>query len=250
VGAAPTDSQTHTNSTPGKPPDLSVWNSISSKERRLVLFAIVLAFIQLLLADSYFRLQELPAINQYLAGQASPTFLPDGIQYLPFVASGLVYASLIAFSVIVVNSRGGDNEVIALSWLGSAWLLASIALVLDLLIDTFEVKLPVIILFIYAGLRYWKGSKNNSLSLVLAPAVAAIAAADGMNHLGGQFCSATGLDACSAKAVSDLYLVIMLLSLTYLTLKGRDKRPGWVLIAAAVTIPTVILASTVLGDLF
>jgi hypothetical protein len=211
---------------------------------------MILGFAQLAILDIYFRIQELPAINQYLAGQSSSISISDGIQYWPLVLSGLVYAVLIADSVILVNSRVRGTESIGLSWLGSAWLLASILLVLDLLIDTFEVKWPVIILFVYAGFRYWKGIKNNSVGFILAPAVTAIAAADGLNHLGGQFCPATGLDSCPAKAVSDLYLVVMLLFLTYLTLKGRDKRPGWLLIAAAVAIPIAILASVTLGDLF
>jgi hypothetical protein len=253
VGTSSKESQAQTNPTlgePWRPSYPSIWKSIPPTERRFILLAISLAFVQLFVVDVYFRIQELSAINQYLGGQTQSIAIPDGIQYWPFVLSGLVYALLVAASVILVNSSIKSTESIGLSWLGSAWLLASIPLVLDLLIDTFEVKWPIIILFVFAGFRYWKGIKNNSVSFVLAPAVTAIAAADGLGHLGGQFCPATGLDSCSAKAVSDLYLVAMLLFLTYLTLKGRDKRPGWLLIAAAVAIPIAILASVTLGDLF
>jgi hypothetical protein len=251
VEAHARENQPHTDQDAGGPGRLprSIWSDLSSDRRRLVLTAIVLGLVQLLLVDVYFRVQELPAINQYLSGQTSSIPFPDGIQYPPFVLSGLVYALLVALSVIVVNERGQrvDPE---LSWLGSAWLLASIPLVLDLLIDTFELKWPVILLFVFAGLRYWRGVKNNALSLVLAPAVAAIAAADGLGHLGGQFCPSSGLDSCPAKAVSDVYLVMMLLVLTYFTLKGRDRRPGWLLVIAAVAIPALLLASFAIGDLF
>lgn len=132
---------------------------------------------------------------------------------------------LIAASVILVNSKLKEGSAARLSWLGSAWLLASVVLVLDLMIDTFEVKWPIIILFAYAGLRYWKGVRRNLLSLVLSPAVAVIAALDGVNHFGGQDCVQTGLDACPGKAVSDIYLVIILLLLMYVTLKGLNKGP-------------------------
>lgn len=169
--------------------------------------------------DLYFRLQELPAIAQYQQGLPAD-FIVDGIQYPPFVLSALVCAACIAGAIILVNSKTSGPGTARLTWLGSAWLLASIFLILDLMIDTFEVKWPVIILFAYVGVRYWKGARRNSLGLVLAPAVTLVAVLDGLNHAGGQDCAQTGLDACPAKAVSDLYLVIILLALTYLTIIG------------------------------
>jgi hypothetical protein len=204
----------------------TVWDDLTVPQRRFVITAIILGFSQLILVDIFFRVQELPQIHQFLAQGSSPNFIEDGIQYPPFVISGLACGVLIAASAIFVNSKTTKGSPTKLSWLGSAWLLASLVLVLDLMIDTFEVKWPIIILFAYAGLRYWKGVRRNFLSLVLAPTVAVIAALDGLNHFGGQDCVQTGLDACPGKAISDMYLVIILLLLMYVTIKGLDKSSG------------------------
>jgi hypothetical protein len=87
--------------------------------------------------------------------------------------------------------------------------------------------------------------RNNSLGFVLAPLVAAIAAVDGIGHVAGSFCQQSGLDSCSAKAVSDTYLVIMLLALMYFTVRGRDERPNPLLILATLLFPILILAGLV-----
>ena len=199
---------------------LSVWKGLSTAQRRFVTGALIVGFTQLFLIDLFFRLQELPQIQQVLAGGTIPSSLiQDGIQYPPFVLSSLACGALVAATIILVNSTIKTGVAVKLAWLGSAWLLASALLVLDLAIDTFEFKWPVIILFAYAGVRYWKGVRRNWLSLILAPVVALIAAGDGLNHLSGQDCVLTGIDACPGKAVSDIYLVIMLLVLLYATVK-------------------------------
>ena len=204
----------------------SVWESLSGRQRRFVSGALIIGFAQLILVDVFFRLQELSQIQQFLAGGTPSNLIEDGIQYPPFVWSGLACGTLVAASVILVNSKAKAGPAGKLTWLGSAWLIASALLVLDLAIDTFELKWPIIILFAYGGLRYWKGVRHNWLSLILAPVVALIAAGDGLNHFSGQDCVPTGIDACPGKAVSDIYLVIMLLMLLYATVKVSSDPTG------------------------
>jgi hypothetical protein len=201
----------------------TVWGVLPVSKRRFVVAALIVGFSQLILVDLYFRIQELPQINQCLAG-GPLSFIEDGIQYPPFVLSGLACGVLVATSVILVNSSVRRNGTLGPSWLGSAWLLASCALIIDLMMDTFEVKWPVIILFAYVGLRYWMGSKRNVLAVVLALVMTVIAALDGLHHAGGQDCLQTGLASCTGKAVSDIYLTIALLILTYLTIYGLGQR--------------------------
>jgi hypothetical protein len=199
------------------PIEQPAWEGLPLYSRRLIIVTIVSAFAQLLIVDAYFRLQELPEINQYLAGQPL-NFIEDGIQYPPMVVSGLICAILIAFTIIYADWKvreGGGS----MPWIGSLWMVTSVALVLDLLIDTFEIKWPVIILFAYTGLRSWKGAEHNWLGLILAPTVIVIAALDGLNHASGQDCVSGGLDACPGKAVSDIYLVFILFVLLYVTLR-------------------------------
>ncbi len=203
---------------------------------------LIAGFAQFVVVDIFFRLQELTLINQYLSGGTPASAIQDGILYQPLVVSMLVYGILVAASVMSVNSGKKNRDDLELTWLGSAWILASIPLLFDFLIDSFELKLPVAVLFIYAGLGYWKGARDNPFSFVLAPLVAFIAAADGIGHLTGSFCQPSGLDACSAKAVSDTYLVIMVLVLMYFTIRGRDERPSMLLILATVLVPIVVLA--------
>lgn len=81
---------------------------------------------------------------------------------------------------------------------------------------------------------------------MLGPLVTIIAAGDGLGQLTGSFCQPSGLDACSAKAVSDTYLVIMLLALMYFTMRGRDERPSLPLILATIIVPILIIASLAL----
>ena len=197
----------------------TVWGSLTAFQRRLITALLVLGFSQLILVDTYFRVQELPQINQYLAG-GPLSFVEDGIGYPPFVLSALACCIMVAASIILVNSHVEGTSNVEPRWLGSAWLLASAVLVVDLLIDTFEIKWPIVILFAFAGIRYWMGSKRNFLPIILAPAVSVIAAVDGVNHLSGQDCVQSGLASCPGKGVSDIYLVIFLLILTYLTLYG------------------------------
>ncbi len=206
---------------------------------------MVLGFLQFVLVDMFFRLQQLALISRYLSGSASAIFFPDGILFQPLVASVLVYSGLVAASVLLVNSGSKGSADLELTLLGSAWILASVPLSFDFLVDSFELKLPVAVFFIYAGLRYWKGVRNNSLGFVLAPLVTAIAAVDGVGHLAGSFCQPSGLDACSSKAVSDTYLVMMLLALMYFTIRGRDELPSPLLILATIIVPIVILAGLV-----
>lgn len=203
---------------------------------------LIAGFAQFVLVDIYFRLRELALINQYLSGGTPASAIQDGILYQPLVVSTLVYGMLIAASVMLVNSEKNSHDDLGLAWLGSAWILATIPLLFDFLIDSFELKLPVAVLFIYAGLRYWKGARNDPFSFVLAPLVAFIAAADGIGHLTGSFCQPNGLDSCSAKAVSDTYLVIMILVLMYFTVRVRDERPSKLLILVTVLVPIVVLA--------
>ena len=194
----------------------SAWSSLSYSRQLLVKAMLSIAFVQLLITDIYFRVQELPQIYQYLSGASGITFIEDGIGYPPFVVSALACGVLLAASVAIVNLKAG-RDAFGSSWLGSAWILASGLLVIDLAIDTFEVKWPIIALFVVVGFRSWKGPGRTSLGLILAPAVAAIAFLDGQNHLGGQDCASTGLATCQAKAISDVYLVLGLLVLTYVT---------------------------------
>jgi hypothetical protein len=179
---------------------------------------VFLAFAQLTVVDVWFRLQEFSLGTKVIGG--------DGITYLPFDLSAVICGVLVAASVLVValSNRGRTVEHETLQ-LGNAWMLASVPLVLDNLIDTFEVKIPIIILFVIVGLRYWKGIRNSHLSLMLSPFVALIVAADGLGHLAGNFCGPGGLDACSVKAISDTYLLMIMLVLTYLTIAGRNQRP-------------------------
>jgi len=211
-----------------------------------VLATIILGFLQFVLVDIYFRLQQLTLISKYFSGSTPAIFFPDGMLYQPLVASVAIYSILVAASVVVVNSGSKGSANIELTLLGSAWILASVPLTFDFLVDSFELKLPVAVFFIYAGLRYWKGVRNNSLGFVLAPLVTAIAAVDGIGHLAGSFCQQSGLDSCSAKAVSDTYLVIMLLALVYFTINGRDERPSMLLILTAILVLIVVLSGFVL----
>jgi hypothetical protein len=206
---------------------------------------VILGFLQFVLVDIYFRLQQITLVSKYFAGSTSPIFFPDGILYQPLVLSMLIYSVLLASSVLLVNSGSKGSANLELTLLGSAWILASVPLSFDFLVDSFELKIPMAVFFVYSGLRYWKGVRNNSLGFVLAPLVAAIAAVDGIGHVAGSFCQQSGLDSCSAKAVSDTYLVIMLLALMYFTVRGRDERPNPLLILATLLFPIVILAGLV-----
>ena len=221
------------------------WGLLTTRQKRLVSTAIIAGLLQFFAVDFYFRLQQLSIINQYLAGNSGG--LPsDGIRFLPLDASVVAYAALISGSALVVHSKAKNRAGLGFVLLGSAWVLASVPLMFDFLIDSFELKLPIAVLFVYSGVRYWKGNRNNPFSFVLAPLVTIIATLDGISHLSGSFCGQNGLDSCAAKAVSDTYLVIILLGLMYLTMSGRDRRPSLRLILIAVLAPIL----TVLGLAF
>jgi len=153
-------------------------------------------------------------------------FVEDGIEYPPFVLSALACGILVMGSIVLVDWKTKRASGSGQFWLGSFWLLASTALVLDLMIDTFEIKWPVIVLFVYVGVRYWKGARRSTPGLIVAPAVALVALIDGMNHISGQDCVSTGLDVCPAKGISDVYLVIILLVLTYVTATSYYRSRG------------------------
>ncbi len=222
---------------PGSPQ--TVWDRLTVSERRMASFSLILAVVQFVLVDVYFRIQELPAINAYLSGGAPVEVPSDGIGYFPLVASMLLLAALVAWPVILANQKSGQMAKAGL-FLGSAWILASVPLTFDFLIDSFEPKLAIVALFVFAGTRYWKGSTDNSVAFILAPLVTVIAAGDGFGHLSGLFCSSTGLSSCAAKAVSDAYLVVMLLPLAYFTVAYRDHRPTLFLVLATILTPVLI----------
>lgn len=170
----------------------------------------------------------------------------DGIRFLPLVLSVVAYGILIGVAALLVaRSAGPDPGDLALARLGNVWVLASIPLMFDFLIDSFPGKLAINVLFLVAGIRYWKGRRNSYLSLLLAPLTALIAVADGFGHLQGAFCSGSALDACPAKAVSDFYLVMILLGVTAVTVTGRTERPDprkLVLAVLAIVVVLVVFA--------
>ena len=216
--------------------DLTIWDSISTTRRNLVLSALILGFSLFVLVDVFYRIQ-------YLAHGWGG----DGILYLPLDLSAVGFASLVIFSVLsVILSSGPKNADPVALRLGAAWLLVSIPLVFDFLVDSFEARLPVVLLFIIVGIRYWKGHRKSYLSLILSPLVVFVAAADGLGHLQGNFCPPPGIDACSSKAVSDTYLVMVLLLLTFITIAGRSKRPGLVPLLIAVLLAALAVAGLAL----
>ena len=226
-------------------PRTSVWEGLSQNQRKFIVVSLTVAIVQFVLVDVYFRLQQLSAINGYLSGTTGE--IPgDGITYLPLFLSLLVYGAAAAAPVALANFRAkpGLNPALLL---GSAWILASVALSFDYLVDSFEPKLAIAALFLFVGVRYWRGSADNSMAFILGPLVTIVAAGDGFAHISGLFCSASGLDSCSAKAISDSYLVMMLLPLTYFTVAYRERRPSPMLILAAVlvAIATFVLLSLV-----
>lgn len=170
-----------------------------------------------------------------------------GIGYLPFDLAVVAYAVLVVAAVLVVVRSVSVREVeSATVWLGAAWMLASIPLMLDLLVDTAEFKWPVIVLFVVVTFRYWKGARNSHIPLMLAPVMVAIAALDGLGHSSGQFCAPTGLDACPVKALSDVYLVMVFVGLTAVTLAGRNERPQPRMIALGLVAIAVAFAALTL----
>lgn len=193
-----------------------LWGTIPTSRRRVVLAASLIGFLSLILVDVLFRMQE------SVAGG-----IKQAILYPPFQLTAVVYSGLTVLSVLacIRSSRGSkiDPETFRL---GTAWMLASIPLIMDYLIDTFEPKLPVIALFLIIGVRYWSGTRNSFLSLVTAPLMVVIASLDGVFHLLGNFCSATEFVSCSVKGVSDIYLTMIFLVLTYMTISGRSKKLG------------------------
>lgn len=197
------------------PPD-TVWARLPVSRRRFVVLAAIAGFLLLALGTAWFAVLVL--------GGAAAT---DGIAFLPLGLAELAYAALIGASVLLVlRAAGSDPEVRSLARLGTLWALASIPLNFDYLLDSFPPKLAISALFVVVAVRYWKGDRNGYLSLLLAPLTAIIALADGLGHIAGNFCTASAaLDACPAKAVSDLYLVMLLVGVIGVTLVGRTQRP-------------------------
>lgn len=211
----------------------SVWGRLASSQRRFALLAVVLGSASVLVGIAW-------ASAAILAGAPAG----DLILFPPSVVSVVVYAALIGTAALVVaRSAGADPEMQSLARLGAMWALASIPLMFDFLIDSFPGKVLINLLFVVAGVRYWKGLRNSYLSLLLAPLTALIAMADGFGHLLGNFCSAgSALDACPAKAVSDFYLVMLMIGLTAVTLMARSQRPDFVKLALYVLAIVAVLA--------
>lgn len=170
--------------------------------------------------------------------------IKQAILYPPFQLTAVVYSGLTVLSVLacIRSSRGSkiDPETFRL---GTAWMLASIPLVMDYMTDTFEPKLAVIAVFLIVGVRYWNGARNSYLSLVAAPLMVVIASLDGLFHLFGNFCSATEFVSCSVKGVSDVYLAMIFLVLTYMTIADRRERMGM----KELIIVVVVAALVILG---
>jgi hypothetical protein len=202
------------------------WDSILPAHRRFITAALVVGFASMVLTDVLLRLQ------LFTAGP-SPS---AGIEFFPMDLWAFSFGGALIASVGLVfrfSSGTPDRKPLLL---GSLWLLALIPLSVDYLIDSFEVKIPVMVLFAFAAVQYWKGSVDNPYAFVLAPLVSIIVVGDGLGHLGGAFCPPTGLDSCSAKAVSDLYLSLIMIGLTIVTLTSRSRRPSRNLIVATVLV--------------
>jgi hypothetical protein len=214
-----------------------LWSTITTSTRRIVLAALSIGFLSLILVDVLFRTQE------FVAGGVRQAIL-----YTPFQLTAVAYSGLTVLSVLtcIRFSRGSKIEPETLH-LGTAWMLASIPLIMDYLIDTFEPKLPVIALFLILGVRYWSGTRNSYLGLVTAPLMVVIASLDGLFHLLGNFCSATEFVSCSVKGVSDVYLTMIFLVLTYMTISGRNRRPGVKELVLVVVVALLVLLGLSLG---
>jgi hypothetical protein len=193
-----------------------LWSTIAPIRRKVVLAALSAGFSSLILVDVLFRMQE-----------SVPGGVREAILYTPFQLSAITYSGLTVLSVLTCTRYNRESKVEPETLrLGTVWLLASIPLIMDYMIDSFEPKLPVIALFLYVGVRYWNGARNSYVALVMAPLMVVIASLDGLFHLMGNFCSATAFDSCSVKGVSDVYLTMVFLVLTYVTIAGRGKRIG------------------------
>ena len=194
----------------------SVWTRLTGSERRFVLLAFTLGLALVLATTAWWALD-------LLARGGSG----DGILFPPMVFALGMYTALVGIaSVLPVRAAGADREIQGLARLGAVWALASIPLMFDYLLDSFPGKLLVNALFLVVGIRAWKGLRNSFLSLFLAPLTALIAVADGLGHMAGSFCAVgRALDACPAKAVSDFYLVMLLVVVTAVTLRSRTQRP-------------------------
>jgi hypothetical protein len=214
-------------------PSITAWRALSPAGRKLVLSALALAPALLVVAGIAY------------AQQDAPGGITEAIRYPPLIVTALAYTGLVCAAIALGLRSGAASGVSGKTfWLGVAWLLASVPLVLDILLDTFELKLLVIALFLAIGITYWRGNQNSSLALFVAPFMVIVVVGDGLSHLvGGSFCGEVGIQSCSVKAVSDIYLFMIMLVLTFLTLYVRDRMPS--LPQAAVV--TVLLGLVVLG---
>jgi hypothetical protein len=159
-------------------------------------------------------------------GLALGSSFSEGIEHIPLEISTVVFSAIIVASVFLVNRESKEVADRGLVWLGDAWMLLTIPFVFDFLIDSFYGKPLIMGLFAIVGILYWKGRRNNPLGFVVSFFTAAIVAGDGLGHLKGGHCVPTGITGCPVKAVSDFYLLMVLLPLTYATVATRDRRPS------------------------
>jgi len=164
-------------------------------------------------------------IGSFVLSGLQPGF-SEGLRSAPLVASSTFFSGLVITSVLLVNRKSKEVTDRKLVWLGNSWMLVTIPLVFDFLVDSYYGKPVVIVFFALIGFRYWRGIRNTSLGFVISIFTSALVAGDGLGHLKGGHCVPTGFTGCPVKAVSDLYLLMMLLPLTYVTISSRSKRPS------------------------
>lgn len=217
---------------------VSVWESLPKFTRRFVLAVLAIGILAFVVVDVRFRLLYLPGpVSQQVA---------DGILYPPLDVAVGFYGVMVAASILMVVSSTKGAAHRDLLGVGSAWFAVTVPLLFDQLVDSFEVKLIIVLLFLYTGTLYWKGRRNNLFGLLLAPLTAAVAAGDALYHIGGSFCGGAGSSPCLAKAVSDVYLVMILLALGYLTIRARNEKLGRNSIVTLIIVALALFAGLLL----
>ncbi len=154
------------------------------------------------------------------------TNISEGIESLPLGALSVIFSVLVIVSVAIATSKSKRIAGKELIWVGNLWMLSTIPLTFDYLIDSFDGKVIIIALFALAGFLYWKGVRNNWLGFMTSIVTTTLVAGDGLGHLRGEHCISSGFTACPVKAVSDFYLFMVLLILSYGTVSIRDRRPN------------------------
>ncbi len=128
----------------------SVWTRLPRTHSRFVLLGFIPGIVLIVAGSAGWGL-EIQATG----------FVGDGILYLPLDLAVAAYAALMGISVLLaVRAAAADHEVQSLARLGGIWVLASIPLMFDFLIDSFPGKLLINVLSVLAGIRYWKGLRN------------------------------------------------------------------------------------------